>query len=76
MLREKYRYSTEDAKGIADFLSPMLELVPDKRANAGGMANSPFMQDAKGMEKVKVDVAVGSRGEGIEGWASEIKKQK
>lgn len=75
VLREKYHYSTEEAKSIADFLLPMLELVPEKRANAGGMASQAFMQDAKGMDDVKLDIPVGSRGEGIEGWAAEVKKR-
>nr|OQO21687.1 hypothetical protein B0A51_10756 [Rachicladosporium sp. CCFEE 5018] len=74
VLREKYHFSIEEGKRIAEFLLPMLELLPAERANAGGMANSPFMQEAKGMEGVKLDVEVGSKGDGIEGWATEIKK--
>ena len=53
----------------------MLELMPEKRANAGGMSSHAFMEDTPGMENVKLDIEVGSRGEGIEGWASEIKKK-
>lgn len=75
VLREKYHFSTEDAKRIADFLTPMLELLPERRANAGGMSSHEFMQNVKGMENAKLDVPVGSRGEGIEGWATEIKKR-
>ena len=53
----------------------MLELEPGRRASAGGMAGSAFMADVKGMGKGGVEgVGVGSRGEGIEGWASEVKK--
>lgn len=76
VLREKYHYGTEEAKQIADFLLPMLELSPEKRANAGGQVNQEFMHDVKGMEDVKLDIPVGSRGEGIEGWASEVKKPR
>lgn len=74
VLREKYHFSVEDAKRISDFLLPMLELLPAERANAGGMANHPFMNETKGMDAVKLGIEVGSKGEGIEGWATEIKK--
>lgn len=74
VLREKYQYDEEESKGIANFLLPMLQLQPSERANAGGMAGHPFLDDTKGMESVKLDVPVGSKGEGIEGWATEIKK--
>ncbi len=53
----------------------MLDLSPEKRADAGGMVNHPFIADAPGMEEVKLDVPAGSRGEGIEGWAMEVKKR-
>jgi serine/threonine-protein kinase SRPK3 len=76
VLREKYHFSTEEAKKIADFLLPMLELLPIERANAGGMANHAFMYETKGMDAVKLDIAVGSKGEGIEGWSTEIKKTR
>ena len=75
MLREKYHFSVEEAQRIADFLTPMLELAPDKRANAGGMVSDAFLDGTKGMEGVSLDVKKGSRGEGIEGWASEAKKR-
>ena len=65
MLREKYHFSVEESKRIAEFLEPMLELEPGRRANAGGMAGSAFMGDVKGMGKGGVEgVAVGSRGGG------------
>lgn len=75
VLREKYHFNVEDAKKISDFLSPMLELLPEKRANAGGMSNHAFMDQTLGMDDVKLDIPLGSRGEGIEGWATEIKKR-
>ncbi|KAF2453390.1 kinase-like domain-containing protein [Lineolata rhizophorae] len=74
VLREKYHYSIEDSKRIADFLLPMLELVPAERANAGGMSNHEFLDGTRGMEEVSLPVEVGSKGEGIEGWATEVKK--
>ncbi|KAB8338889.1 hypothetical protein FH972_021831 [Carpinus fangiana] len=75
VLREKYHFSADEAKRIGEFLLPMLELIPERRANAGGMAMHPFLEETKGMDGVKVDVPVGSKGEGIEGWATEIKKR-
>ncbi|RVD85293.1 uncharacterized protein DFL_003619 [Arthrobotrys flagrans] len=74
VLREKYHFSEKDANEISDFLLPMLELNPEKRANAGGMSGHPFLVDAKGLETLKLDIPVGSRG-GIEGWSSEVKKR-
>ena len=76
MLREKYHFSVEEAKRIADFLIPMLELLPSERANAGGMSNAAFMENTKGMENVHLDIELGSKGEGIEGWATEVKKTR
>ena len=76
VLREKYHFSIEEAKRIAEFLLPMLELTPGERANAGGMANHAFLSDTKGMQGIKTEVEVGSKGEGIEGWATEIKKAR
>lgn len=76
MLKEKYHFKEDMARQIADFLTPMLELVPEKRANAGGMAGHPFLEDTPGMKGVKIEgLEVGSRGEGIEGWASEVRKR-
>ncbi|KAI0010780.1 kinase-like domain-containing protein [Xylariaceae sp. FL0662B] len=61
---------------VSEFLMPMLELLPEKRANAGGMANHPWLDDTPGMEDIKLEALVpGSRGEGIEGWACEVKKR-
>ena len=54
----------------------MLELLPVERANAGGMANHAFMDNTKGMDEIHLEVEVGSKGEGIEGWATEIKKTR
>jgi serine/threonine-protein kinase SRPK3 len=65
----------EEANRIARFLTPMLELLPEGRANAGGMSSHEFMQGTIGMEKAKLDIPLGSKGEGIEGWASEVKKR-
>ena len=76
VLHEKYHFPKEDSKEIASFLLPMLELLPVDRANAGGMASHEWLRDTKGMEKVDLGVPCRSKGEGIEGWATEIKKTR
>lgn len=65
----------EEAKRIADFLTPMLELEPGQRANAGGMSNSAFLEGTKGMEAVTLSIPFGSKGDGIEGWSTEVKRR-
>ncbi|UKZ47857.1 hypothetical protein TrVGV298_002090 [Trichoderma virens] len=76
VLREKYHFKEDEAKRISAFLTPMLELVPEKRANAGGMAGHPWLDDTPGMKGVKIEgLEVGSRGEGIDGWATEVRKR-
>jgi len=75
VLREKYHYSVEEAMRISEFLLPMLDLVPEKRANAGGMASHEWMQDTPGMDGIGLGITPGTRGEGIDGWASEVKRR-
>ena len=76
VLKEKYHFKEEEGKRISDFLTPMLELIPEKRANAGGMAGHIWLEDTPGMKGVKIDgLEVGSRGEGIDGWASEVRRR-
>lgn len=75
VLREKYHFSAGESLQISDFLLPMLELFPDKRANAGGMASHEWMDRTLGMEGIGLGVTPGSRGEGIQGWAMEVKRR-
>ncbi|KAF8856155.1 kinase-like protein [Acephala macrosclerotiorum] len=76
VLKEKYHFKEDEARKVSEFLTPMLELVPDKRANAGGMAGAEWLEDTVGMKGVKISgLEVGSKGEGIEGWSCEIKKR-
>ena len=75
VLLEKYHFSTEQAKQIAEFLYPMLALAPDKRADAGGIVAHAFLADTPGMQHIGLDVALGSHGDGIDGWANEVKKR-
>lgn len=65
----------EDSMRVGEFLLPMLELSPDKRANAGGMASHEWMKETPGMDGIDLGIAPGTRGEGIEGWATEVKRR-
>lgn len=75
VLREKYHFSDEESMRISSFLVPMLELLPEKRANAGGMASHEWMDGTPGMDGIGLGITPGSRGEGIQGWAMEVKKR-
>ncbi|MEE6492895.1 hypothetical protein FKM82_016664 [Ascaphus truei] len=44
VLMEKYEWAEEEAVGFTDFLLPMLELVPEKRATAGHCINHPWLE--------------------------------
>lgn len=44
MLEEKYKFKSSEAKAFADFLLPMLEWDPDKRASAQTMLNHPWLK--------------------------------
>ncbi|KAL4804068.1 kinase-like domain-containing protein [Aspergillus unguis] len=75
VLREKYHFTVSQGIAISDFLLPMLEVLPERRANAGGMASHAWMKDTPGMAEVDLGLTPGSRGEGIEGWATEVKRR-
>lgn len=60
---------------ISEFLLPMLDLSPENRANAGGMAAHEWMSDTLGMDGIELGIQPGTKGEGIDGWAAEIKRR-
>lgn len=45
VLVEKYEWTQEDAEAFADFLKPMLEFDPKKRATAADCLNHPWLLD-------------------------------
>lgn len=54
----------------------MLELLPEDRANAGGMASHEFLKSTLGsVGEVDLGIPPGTKGEEIDGWASEVKKR-
>lgn len=72
VLVEKYKFDPQDARDIADFLMPMLQIQPEMRADAGGMVNHPWLNDALGLENVVLERPVGGNGEDIPGWLREV----
>lgn len=73
VLTEKYKFPPGEAQDISDFLSPMLELDPRKRADAGGMVNHPWLRDTPGMEEVEMkDRKLYGAGADIPGWFREV----
>lgn len=73
VLREKYDYPTPRSQEFADFLTPMLVLLPKKRANAGGMSSHRWLDNTKGMASTRLNIPVGSADDGIEGWDREVR---
>jgi serine/threonine-protein kinase SRPK3 len=45
VMMEKYLYAEEDARAFADFMTPMLQPEPQKRASAGSMVDHPWLLD-------------------------------
>lgn len=43
VLMEKYEYGEQDAKEFAEFLTPLLDFVPDKRPTAGQCLRHPWV---------------------------------
>lgn len=73
VLMDKYKYSEPEASEIAGFLLPMLCISPEKRADAGGMINHPWLSDAIGLENVVEERPLCGAGTDIAGWAREVK---
>ncbi|CAI4050118.1 hypothetical protein SUVZ_13G3480 [Saccharomyces uvarum] len=77
VLTEKYKFSKDEAKEISDFLSPMLQLDPRKRADAGGLVNHAWLKDTLGMEGIQVvDRELYGSGSDIPGWFEEVRDHK
>lgn len=72
VLIDKYKYSETDAYEISDFLLPMLIVNPEKRADAGGMVNHPWLSDALGLENVLLERPLCGTGDDIPGWSREV----
>jgi len=58
VLIDKYRLPRDEAEALTEFLLPMLEFVPEKRATAAEMLTHPWLQD----DNVDRDTKEGTRG--------------
>ncbi|CAG7849073.1 SubName: Full=Probable dis1-suppressing protein kinase dsk1 {ECO:0000313/EMBL:CCA67077.1} [Serendipita indica DSM 11827] len=47
LLEERYHLETSEAKGLADFLIPMLAFEPYKRANARDLVDHPWLEGTR-----------------------------
>ena len=74
VLKEKYDRS--DFSLEADFMLKMLEIVPSRRADAGGMVGHEWLRDTIGMENISVGRPGGGRGQGSAGWAEVVKTNR
>lgn len=74
VLKEKYDRS--DAATEADFMLKMLDIVPSRRADAGGMVGHEWLRDTIGMNGVSVGRPMGGRGQGIPGWSEVVKTSR
>ena len=50
VMMQKYDWSRKDADELADFLTPMLDYVPEKRATAAECLKHPWLQQNTGGE--------------------------
>ena len=55
VLVEKYRFKEEEATSFAEFLTPMLDWDPEKRASAQSMINHPWLNMEKNYEAKMTD---------------------
>jgi serine/threonine-protein kinase SRPK3 len=72
----KEKYNRGDFALEADFMSKMLDIVPSRRADAGGMVGHEWLRDTIGMENLSVGRPVGGRGQGIAGWSEVVKTNR
>lgn len=57
VLVEKYGWPHEDAAQFTDFLIPMLEMVPEKRASAGECLRHPWLNSQQILQVVHSELA-------------------
>ncbi|QLL32654.1 hypothetical protein HG536_0D01760 [Torulaspora globosa] len=73
VLTEKYNFPPAEAQEITDFLLPMFNLDPRKRADAGGLINHPWLKDTLGMKNIGLpERKLYGSGSDIPGWYQEV----
>jgi serine/threonine-protein kinase SRPK3 len=45
VFHEKYAFSKDDARALEAFMTPMLQILPEKRATAQEMLTHPWLRD-------------------------------
>lgn len=70
---EKYEFTEQDAKDLADFLIPILDFAPDKRPTAAQCLNHPWITGGPNL----LEPSLGSSlTQAIDNGNSEKKKEK
>ncbi|RCK56063.1 Protein kinase dsk1 [Candida viswanathii] len=67
VLVEKYKLDIAEAESLSSFLLPMLDLLPESRADAGGLLTHPWLDS-----DIFVERPMGGSGEDIPGWSKEV----
>jgi len=57
---EKYEYGEQDAKEFAEFLTPLLDFVPDKRPTAGQCLRHPWVASVPPRSKEPEEDRIGA----------------
>lgn len=72
VLMEKYEFSEQDAKDLADFLVPILDFVPEKRPTAAQCLSHPWINPGPRLLEPSVP---GSRPRATDGCTSDKKRE-
>ena len=54
-MMQKYEWSRKDAQELSDFLTPMLDYVPEKRATAAQCLKHPWLQQLNNSNESEED---------------------
>lgn len=73
VLMEKYEFSEQDAKDLADFLVPILDFVPEKRPTAAQCLSHPWINPGPRLLEPSFS---GSRPQATDSCTSEKKREK
>lgn len=72
VLMEKYEFSEQDAKDLADFLVPILDFVPEKRPTAAQCLIHPWITGSRLLEPP----LSGSQPQAMDSCTSDKKREK
>lgn len=72
VLKEKYHMPQSTALEVADFLNPLLSIIPKNRPDLGGWSNHKWLESVEGF----VNRPCGCHGENIKGWDCRYREEK